>query len=94
MKTVTAKWYSIVSGTIFLLLILIVLIFIPCPTNAQLNFFRIFIAIAAAAFAVTLQGTIKVSNKLVTATSSIGVFALIYLLNPAGRNDNGDCSLD
>lgn len=94
MKSMTTKWYSIITGTIFLLLILIVLILIPCPTNPQLNFFRIFIAVAAAAFAATIPGSIKVTNKFVVATSSIGVFVLVYLINPAGWNNSGDCNLD
>ena len=87
------KWYSIIAGTVFLLLLLAVIILIPCPTGPQLNFFRIFIAIAAGAFAATIPGNIKVTNKMVVATSAIGVFVLVYLVNPAGWSAGDDCKV-
>ena len=64
----------------------------PCPTTPQINFFRILIAIAAGSFAATIPGAFKVDNKLISATSSLGVFAFIYLINPAGWT-NSDCGL-
>src|ERR1022692_4608222 len=93
MRSVTTKWYSRIAGILFLLLILIVFLFIPCPTNSQLNFFRFFIAISAGAFATTLPGTSKFNNKLISATSSIGVFSLVYLRNPANWNNSDDCRI-
>jgi len=92
MKFLTAKWYSIVTGTIFLLIILVVFIFIPCPTNPQLNFFRIFIAIAAGAFAVSIPGKINIKNDFVAAGGSIAVVVLVYLINPAGWKEESNCS--
>ncbi|MCM5529628.1 hypothetical protein [Parasegetibacter sp. NRK P23] len=87
------KWYSIIAGTVFLLLLLAVIILIPCPTGPQLNFFRIFIAIAAGAFAATIPGKITVTNKFIVATSAIGVFVLVYLVNPAGWSTGDDCKV-
>lgn len=87
------KWYSIIAGTVFLLLLLAVIILIPCPTGPQLNFFRIFIAIAAGAFAATIPGKITVKNKFIVATSAIGVFVLVYLVNPAGWSAGDDCKV-
>jgi len=85
---ITTKWYSIVTGTILLLLILIVLMFIPCPTPPQLNFLRILVSIAAGAFAATIPGNINFKNNFITATSSLGVFVLVYLMNPVSWNSD------
>jgi hypothetical protein len=93
MKNITTKWYSIIAGTIFLLIILIVFIFIPCPTIPQLNFFRIFIAIAAGAFAATIPGAINFKNKIVAASGALGVLVLVYLVNPVGWKDADGCSI-
>lgn len=92
MKFLSAKWYSAVTGIIFLLIILVVFIFIPCPTNPQLNFFRIFIAIAAGAFAVSIPGKINIKNDFVTAGGSIAVVVLVYLINPPGWKEESNCS--
>ncbi len=89
----STKWYSIIAGTVFLLILLVVFIFIPCPTNPQLNFFRILIAIAAGAFAATIPGAMKFTNTMLTATGAVAVFALVYLVNPAGWKEEGDCTL-
>jgi hypothetical protein len=88
MNNQTTKWYSIISGTAFLLIILAFFVFVPCPTSPQLNFFRIIIALAGGAFAATIPGKFTLNKKWLTATSAIGVFALIYLVNPAGWKDD------
>jgi hypothetical protein len=93
MKKNTFKWYSIISGTVLILLLLLIFVLIPCPTTPQLNFFRILIAIAAGAFAATLSGTINIKNDFIIATGSIAVLALVYYVNPAGWNDASDCSI-
>ena len=85
------KWYSIIAGSVFLLLLLVIAVLIPCPTSAQFLIFRIMIAIAAGAFAAVIPGTFTLKNNLVQATSGIGVFALIYFLNPADWVTKDDC---
>lgn len=91
-KSYNYKIWSIISGIIFLLILLAVFIFIPCPTPSQKFFFRILIALSAAAFASTIAGTIEFNNKLISAGGPIAIFVLIYFLNPAGWKDS-DCDL-
>ena len=85
------KWYSIISGSVFLLLLLGIAVLIPCPTSAQFLIFRIMISVAAGAFAAVIPGTFTLKHNIVQATSGIGVFALIYFLNPAGWVTKDDC---
>ncbi|WP_312075792.1 hypothetical protein [Chryseobacterium sp.] len=92
-KTDYKKW-SVILGVIFLLILLAVFIFIPCPTSSQKFFFRVLIALAAAAFAATISGNFTFNNsKLVSATGAIAVFAVVYLINPPGWKDS-DCDLN
>lgn len=64
---------------------------IPCPTAAQQAIFRLMMALGAGGIAVVLPGLFEVNTMGVKAGSSIGVFALVYLVNPAGAitNDQG-----
>ncbi|KQS92851.1 hypothetical protein [Chryseobacterium sp. Leaf394] len=90
-KTDFKKW-SIILGVIFLLILLAVFILIPCPTSSQKFFFRVLLALAAAAFAATVPGSFKFDNKIVSASGAIAVFAIVFLLNPPGWQDS-DCDL-
>ncbi|KQS36101.1 hypothetical protein [Pedobacter sp. Leaf194] len=92
MKFFSTKWYSIISGTVLLIAVLLIFIFIPCPTNPQQNAFRIVIAIAAGAFAASIPGKINIKNDFVTAGGSIAVVVFVYLVNPAGWKEESDCS--
>jgi len=64
---------------------------IPCPTSAQQAIFRLMMALGAGGIAVILPGLFEVNTMGVKAGSAIGVFALVYLVNPAGAiaNDQG-----
>ena len=92
MNKSSTKWYSIISGTVFLLLLFIFFVLVPCPSDPQLNFFRIVIALAAGGFAATIPGTFNIKKTWLKATSSLGIFALVFLVNPAGWK-NSDCNL-
>lgn len=92
MKFFSTKWYTIITGTILLVAILLIFIFIPCPTNPQMNAFRIVMALAAGAFAASIPGKINIKNDFVTAGGAIAVVVLVYMVNPAGWKEDGDCN--
>ncbi len=78
---------SIISGLIFILIILILAIFIPNPTSYQIFVFRIILALAAAAFGATIPGFLKLDlpiwkDGLLRAGGAIVIFVIIYMMNP------------
>ncbi|MGB5156017.1 carboxypeptidase-like regulatory domain-containing protein [Desulfobacterium sp. N47] len=82
-----ATTVSVVSGLSFLVILLIIAIFIPHPTDFQTFIFRIIIALAAAAFGATIPGFLKVDlpvgkKGLVAASGAIALFVLICFMNP------------
>jgi hypothetical protein len=81
------KWPFFV-GTGFLLIILAIAFFGDDPTPAQFMIYRIVIALAGAAFAVALSGTLSVNFPLfqrgeVKATAAFAVFVILYFFTPA-----------
>lgn len=64
--------------------------FVPCPSPSEENIFRLLMAIGAAGVATILPGIFHLEIKNFKAGSAIGVFALVYLVNPAGVVKNDD----
>ncbi|MBU1055792.1 MAG: hypothetical protein KKC46_18490 [Proteobacteria bacterium] len=82
-----ATTVSVVSGLAFLVILLIIAVFIPHPTDFQIFIFRIIIALAAAAFGATIPGFLKVDlpvgkKGLIAAGGAVAFFVLIYFMNP------------
>jgi hypothetical protein len=82
-----------VVGLILLLGAAIVLVvFVPCPTKPVENIFRLLMALGAAGIATLLPGLFHLELTWVKAGSALGVFTLVYLINPAGVvKDNSGC---
>jgi len=57
-----------------------------------MNAFRIVMALAAGAFAASIPGKINIKNDFVTAGGAIAVVVLVYMVNPAGWKEDGDCN--
>ncbi len=53
---------------------------------------RIFIALAAGAFAIGIPGKINIKNDFVSAGGAIAVVVFIYMVNPAGWKEESDCN--
>jgi len=69
------------------------LMFVPCPTSSQYLAFRITLAIAAGLLASQLPGMFNFESKAgVKASGAIGVFALIYLVNPGETLGDDRCN--
>ena len=77
------KIAAYIFGIVFLLVMLIIAIFFPHPSNFQLLVFRIILALAAAGVASMIPGIIKVNiSKYVKAGGPIAVFVMIFWFNP------------
>lgn len=75
----TSVWIGLAS----LAAILSAVIFVPCPSSAQFFVFRLILALGAAGIGSILPGFFSVESGVAKAGGALGVFALVYLLNPA-----------
>lgn len=93
MKKTTQIVISSITGIVFMLTILILIVLFPCPTQSQYTIYRLIISIAIAAFASIIPGMFdfKYSN-LVSATGGLGVFAFVFIFDPAKTVISDDCS--
>ncbi len=86
--------FAWILGLAMLFGMIALLMFVPCPTSAQFLAFRITLAIAAGLLASQLPGMFNFKSKAgVKASGAIGVFALVYLVNPAQTVGNDRCNL-
>jgi hypothetical protein len=84
---------SIVFGVVFIAAILALVSYFPCPSKIQVTVFRIVLAIAAGACAAIIPGFFEFQfQSVVKAGGAIGVFALVFLKNPAGFEQRDDCN--
>jgi|GEM_PF-6704960 len=75
---------AVASGAAFILIMLAIAIFIPHPSQFQYIVFRIVLALAAAAFMVTVPGFLHITlGNWLKATGALAVFVLVFLFNPA-----------
>ena len=87
--TKTPKWQLItglVIGVLFSLVILILAVVIPDPTQTQFFIFRGVFSIALAAIAAIIPGLLNIESRFqqfsIRATGAIAVFVLVWLINP------------
>jgi hypothetical protein len=81
-----------IVGLLLLLTALFFLVFfVPCPTKPVENVLRLLMALGAAGIATQLPGLFHLEFSGIKAGSALGIFALIYLVNPAGamKDSNG-----
>jgi len=90
---------SVSSGLVFLVVMLVIAVFIPQPTTFQFFIFRVVLALAAAAFGATIPGFLKIqvslwAKGLISAGGALGLFVLIYNVNPPALISDGDTTID
>jgi hypothetical protein len=88
-STGPSTWEKIlvfIFGLTFVIVLLLVALAVPNPTDFQLFVFRIVLALAAAGVAALIPGFLNIESKTalyaVRAGGALGVFLLIYLVNP------------
>jgi hypothetical protein len=81
-------------GVIFVVTLLVFAITVPNPTESQFFIFRIVLALAAAGVAAIIPGFLNIESKTalyaIRAGGALGVFLLVYLVNPPAvlRNEH------
>lgn len=63
---------------------------VPCPSESLTISSRILLALGAAGIATVLPGLFNINLQGIKAGSAVGVFALVYLVNPASAMTNND----
>jgi len=79
----TSTRNAVIIGIASLGVILLAVLFVPCPTSTQYIVFRIILALGAAGVASIVPGLFSFNNTMLTASGALGVFGLVYLVNPA-----------
>lgn len=80
-------------GTFFILLVFLTTLFLPCPNDLQYTTFRTILSIGAAGVAAVIPGFFEFKYKnIIRSGGAIGVFALVYLLNPALAGSVNNCA--
>lgn len=87
----TSMWL----GAALIVVILLLVIFIPCPSATQYFVFRIVIALAAAGLVAVIPGALKINlTNGITASGAIAVFAILYFFDPASVVAANKCEND
>jgi hypothetical protein len=82
-------------GIVLIALIIVLVLFIPCPTESQYFLFRIIIAISAAGLTAVIPGVLNINlSNGVTAGGSLAIFALIYFFDPASSLGKSKCDVE
>ncbi len=85
--------FPALTGLGLLVGIVLLLVFVPCPSGPQFIVFRIALAIGVAGLAAVIPGFFTFQYKqLVTAGGALAVFAFVYLINPAQATSADRCN--
>jgi hypothetical protein len=88
------KWQIIVAfifGVTFCVVMLVIAIFFPDPTNFQILVFRVILSLSAAGIAALIPGFINVNiSPYIKAGGAIAVFIIVYWFNPPMLVVNGN----
>lgn len=84
MMGVSNERIAIVSGAVFLATMLAIALFVANPSPFQYFVFRSVLSVAAAAFASSIPGILKVKlGTGIIAGGALAVLVIVYMLNPA-----------
>lgn len=80
------KLLAVGLGVVFLLIILVIVIFIPEPTEQQFFVFRVILSLAAGAFGAVIPGFFEIDGKIKNisfrTTGAVSFFLITYMANP------------
>ncbi|WP_342148507.1 hypothetical protein [Methylorubrum sp. SB2] len=76
------KLLAFVFGCVFVLLMLVLALVVPNPTEFTLFVFRVVLALAAAGIGAVLPGLFEVKLPLVRAGGALALAAVVYFVNP------------
>jgi hypothetical protein len=85
----TASWEKVsifVFGVVFVVILLVIAVSIPNPTEFQFFVFRVVLALVAAAIAALVPGFLNIQSQVyrsrLRAGGAVAVFVIVYLINP------------
>lgn len=94
-RTKPASKTSLWLGAVLIAVILLLVIFIPCPSATQYFVFRIVIALAAAGLVAVIPGALSINlTNGITASGAIAIFAVVYFFDPASVVAANKCEND
>jgi hypothetical protein len=76
------KFLAFCFGVIFAIILVIVAIAIPNPTNFTLFVFRVILALVAAGIGAVLPGLMEINLPGVRAGGALALAAVVYFVNP------------
>ncbi|MBC8046088.1 MAG: carboxypeptidase regulatory-like domain-containing protein [Fimbriimonadaceae bacterium] len=86
------NYVAFITGCIFLLIVLAVVLWKETPSPTTFFVIRVLLALAAGAFATILPGFLKIENTLIKAGGPIAIAVGIYLWNPPVINTDDKLS--
>ncbi|WP_116126075.1 carboxypeptidase-like regulatory domain-containing protein [Lewinella sp. IMCC34183] len=88
-----SRMTSILIGAISAAAIILLIVFIPCPTSSQYEVFHVLLALAAGGLAGGLTGYITANPvSYVSAGGGLAVFALVFFAGPEEALAEGKCA--
>lgn len=82
-------------GVIFLSLLLIMVSLNPCPSDQVFSIYKAALSISLAGLAAVIPGFFRFKYQgIIAAGGAMGVFAFVFLLNPATISRTGNCTFD
>lgn len=85
-------WFGAICGVVLLGVFIFILTIIPCPTAPQEGIFKTILALAGAAFSITIAGVFQVRNRITYISGGFIIFLIIYFYTPASITQNSNCS--
>jgi hypothetical protein len=83
MKATTQRLVAFAFGVVFVIIMLVIAIWIPRPTESQWFTFRVVLALAAGGVGALIPGLINVeAGPYVRAGGALALFVLVYWFNP------------
>ncbi|MCP4402696.1 MAG: hypothetical protein GY801_36020 [bacterium] len=87
MNKKTQQWIAFVFGVTFVVVLLLIAVFFPTPTQFQYTVFRIVLALATAGVAAMIPGFLSIElgvlGAIIRAGGALGVFVIVYFFSPA-----------
>lgn len=87
------KRNSLILGICLLVLALLLVIFIPCPSNSQYIFFRTILSASVGGIATIIPGFLNIEYRnVVAAGGGLAVMVFMYIYNPVLIDHESNCN--
>lgn len=88
-------WPSIIIGAVLAMAIVLLVLFIPCPSSSQYEIIHVFLALAAAGLGAAIPGMIEFApSKRLRAVGALALFLIVYIGRPEKSIAEQQCVSD